>query len=106
MNAIRGATPEGITDEITEETVWSEEEKEDELFRSSLAALSKQARDVLSVSAYEKTVLSRCGLLERFGTNKSNVYNVLSRARVKTNEERFPSTLIRSCRNGERRDYR
>ncbi|OCT13704.1 hypothetical protein A8709_19150 [Paenibacillus pectinilyticus] len=94
MNAIRGAAHqrEWVTDELPEEE-WNEELKDEEQFRNALDHLSKQAKDVLTVSAYEEA--SPDELAVRFGMNKSNVYNVLSRARVKANEERFRHEISR-----------
>lgn len=102
MNYIRGAsrTSELVTDEIpetdwvgqeetdkSESDAWQERVDGEELVRRSLLPLSSQAREVLSASAYDEATPEE--MAARFGMNKSNVYNILSRARVKANDERF-----------------
>lgn len=111
INSIRGASrgSEVVTEQIPEEgwagqaggdaaelDEWQEREDGEELVRLSLLPLSKQAREVLSASAYDEATPEE--LADRFGMNKSNVYNILSRARVKANEERFRHEIDRYLR--------
>lgn len=79
-----GPANRGRFDEIRE---WQEQEASDELVRRSLAKLSKQARDVLAAAANEEATPEQ--LADRYNMKKSNIYNILSRARLKVNDERF-----------------
>lgn len=80
-------------DEPNEMAEWEEQADRDELVERVLQRLSGQAREVLSASAFEDATPEE--LAARFGMNKSNIYNILSRARVKTNDERFSSEVAR-----------
>jgi RNA polymerase sigma factor (sigma-70 family) len=108
MNSIRGAAnrSEYVTEEIPESSsgelsggketspsTWQEREESEELIRSSMRALSEQAREVLTASAFDEATTEE--LAARFGMKQSNVYNLLSRARVKANEERFRKEIER-----------
>lgn len=108
MNSIRGAAnrSEYVTEEIPESSwgerseskenspsAWHEQEEGEALIRSSMRTLSEQAREVLSASAYEEATTEE--LAARFGMKTSNVYNLLSRARVKANEGRFRKEIER-----------
>jgi RNA polymerase sigma factor (sigma-70 family) len=66
---------------------WHEREAGDHLVRDSMLPLTDQARDILAASAYDEASPEELAI--RFGMNKSNVYNILSRARIRANEERF-----------------
>ncbi|MCD9022579.1 RNA polymerase sigma factor [Cohnella silvisoli] len=115
INSIRGASrsSEFVTEEITETEwlgqagtdkseadAWEEREDGEDLIRSSLYPLSRQAREVLSASAYDEATPEE--LAVRFGINKSNVYNILSRARVKANDERFRNEIERYLQDRRR----
>jgi RNA polymerase sigma factor (sigma-70 family) len=82
---------EKVGNDQSESESWQELEDGEQLVRNSLLTLSKQAREVLSASAYEEATPEE--LAARFGMNKSNVYNILSRARVKANDERFRNEI-------------
>ncbi len=116
INSIRGASrsSEFVTEEIPETgwleqpwrdkselDAWQEREDGEDLVHSSLLPLSKQARDLLSASAYDEATPEE--LAARFGMNKSNVYNILSRARVKANDERFHKEIGRHLQDRRRR---
>jgi DNA-directed RNA polymerase specialized sigma24 family protein len=79
---------------------WQKQEDSDDLFQSSLFPLSKQAREVLMASAYDEATPEE--LAVRFGMNKSNVYNILSRARIKANDERFHQEVARFLQDRRR----
>jgi RNA polymerase sigma factor (sigma-70 family) len=115
INHIRGAShsSEFVTEEISETgwpgqgehdkselDAWQEREDGEDLIRSSLHPLSTQAREVLSASAYDEATPEELAI--RFGMNKSNVYNILSRARVKANDERFRSGIARYLQDRRR----
>lgn len=117
INCIRGAShsSEFVTEDLSETgqlgqagqeksdlDAWQEEIDGDELVRRSLLPLSKQAREVLSASAYEEATPEE--LAVRFGMNKSNVYNILSRARVKANDERFRKEIDRYLQDRRRNE--
>ncbi|REE91398.1 RNA polymerase sigma factor (sigma-70 family) [Paenibacillus taihuensis] len=89
----------GEPDEMAE---WEEQADRDELVEQVLQRLSGQAREVLRASAFDDATPEE--LAARFGMNKSNVYNIFSRARVKTNDERFSSEVARYLK--ERRSRR
>jgi RNA polymerase sigma factor (sigma-70 family) len=108
MNSIRGAANrnEYITEEIPESSwgehsgseeisprAWQEREEGEDLIHSSMRPLSEQAREVLSASAFDEATTEE--LAARFGMKQSNIYNLLSRARVKANEERFRKEIER-----------
>ncbi|WP_164545414.1 RNA polymerase sigma factor [Paenibacillus albus] len=88
--------------ELDEMSAWEEQADSDELVESALKKLSGQAREVLSASAFEEMAPEE--LAARFGMNKSNIYNILSRARVKTSDERFGGEIVRYLK--ERRSRR
>lgn len=86
----------------SETDAWQEREDGEALVRRSLLPLSRQAREVLSASAYDEATPDE--LASRFGMNKSNVYNILSRARVKANDVRFRNEIDRHLQDRRRRD--
>ncbi|BFT72183.1 RNA polymerase sigma factor [Paenibacillus sp. P36] len=108
MNSIRRAAnrSEYVTEDIPETgweassggeafspEAWQEREEGEDLIRSSMRPLSEQAREVLSANAFEDATTEE--LAARFGMKPSNIYNLLSRARVKANEERFRKEIER-----------
>ncbi|MEK8127707.1 sigma-70 family RNA polymerase sigma factor [Paenibacillus filicis] len=75
-------------------------EKEQELLRSSLYSLSKQARSLLTSFALKDATPEELAI--RFQMNKSNVYNILSRSRAKANDERFRCEVDQHIRERRR----
>lgn len=84
-------------DEIPEEEewlgshAWQELEDNNEMVRYTLSKLTSQSRDVLNASVIEEATPEELAI--RFNIKKSNVYNIISRARVKANDERFQSEI-------------
>ncbi|MFS0726225.1 RNA polymerase sigma factor [Paenibacillus sp. 1P07SE] len=95
-----GPANRGSLDEIRQ---WHEQEASTELVRRSLAKLSKQARDVLYNAAHEEATPEQ--LAERYNIKKSNVYNILSRARLKVNDERFREEVAAYVLKREMHDH-
>lgn len=95
-----GPASGGPFDEIRE---WQEREAGAELARRSLAKLSKQARDVLHAAANEEATPEQ--LADRYMMKKSNVYNILSRARLKVNDERFREEIEAYLQEREKRGH-
>jgi RNA polymerase sigma factor (sigma-70 family) len=106
INFIRGAShnseltiedvPEqellGYAEEETSDIhAWQEWKDSEEMVQHSLSKLSRQARQVLNASAYKDETTEELAI--RFNMKKSNVYNILSRARIKANEERFQTEI-------------
>lgn len=103
INYIRGAyrdrelTVDSLPDTghpISEEAgpdSWQKREEQEEEIHSSLQSLPARSRAVLMSSAYSEATPEE--LAVRFNMNKSNVYNVLSRARTKANDERFEKEI-------------
>lgn len=80
------AVPETVS-ETSDPEIWHRKKEHDDDIRDSLDILPERSRDLLVNSAYLDATPNE--LASRFRMNKSNVYNVLSRARSKMNDERF-----------------
>ncbi|MEX2415190.1 MAG: RNA polymerase sigma factor [Paenibacillaceae bacterium] len=101
INAIRRASyhqihnlhelPEAEKEEWSESHDWQELADNDVMVRHTLSKLSRQSRDILNASIYEEATPEE--LAVQFNIKKSNVYNIISRARVKANDERFQSEI-------------
>lgn len=97
INAIRRASyhqihslhelPEAEKEEWSESPDWQELADNDAMVRYTLSKLTSQAREVLNASVFDEETPD--DLAVRFNIKKSNVYNIISRARVKANDERF-----------------
>lgn len=87
--------------------VYHEQKESERMVRHVLGKITRQAREVLKASAYEEATPEE--MAQRFNMKKSNVYNVISRAKSRANEERFQAevdTLIQerhSCGNPMKR---
>jgi len=100
LNAVRGArhAREQIVDAVPDAVSgpadperWQKRIEAEEAVRESLEALPERSRDVLAGSAYRDETPDE--LAARFGMKKSNVYNILSRARSKLNDERYEKEI-------------
>jgi RNA polymerase sigma factor (sigma-70 family) len=100
MNCIRNAqhnrertvdaVPETVSRTFDPERSQRQKENEDEI-RDSLDKLPKRSRDILISSALLDATPDE--LAVRFEMKKANVYNILSRARSKMNDERFEKEI-------------
>lgn len=84
------AVPETVFESSDTEDWQRHKESEDDI-RDSLDILPERSRDVLINSAYLDATPDE--LAVRFDMKKSNVYNILSRARTKMNDERFEKEI-------------
>jgi RNA polymerase sigma factor (sigma-70 family) len=100
LNAVRGArhAREQVVDAMPDKASepadperWQKRIEAEEEIRESLEALPERSRVVMTGSAYRDETPEE--LAARLEMKKSNVYNILSRARSKMNDERYEKAI-------------
>lgn len=71
--------------------LWHEGKESERMVRHALGKITRQAREILKASVYEEATPEE--MAQRFNMKKSNVYNVLSRAKSRANEERLQAEV-------------
>lgn len=99
--AVRGGGPDLPETDRDPLRIVQRKEGGRELVADALRPLTGQAKQLLMAHAAEQ--LSPEELAERYRMKKSNVYNVLSRSRMKANEERYSEEIRRHIADRRRR---